>query len=177
MSLEKVKITRKNAIGVQPVFDISVPGAHHYLLDSGIVSHNSGFIYASSIVVAMKRLKLKEDEDGNKTTEVKGIRAACKIMKTRYSKPFETVQVKIPYDRGMSPTSGLVELFEHKGLLEKDGNRLRYITNAGVEIKLFRKAWEHNEDGCLDQVMLDFKSRGHRAEVVEPDLDLEQESV
>jgi RecA/RadA recombinase len=47
------------------------------------ISGGQGFIYASSIVVAMRKLKLKEDEDGNKTTEVNGIRAACKIMKTR----------------------------------------------------------------------------------------------
>ena len=60
MSLEKVKIKSKKSIGIQPVYDINVPGPHHYLLDSGIVSHNSGFIYASSIVVAMKKLKLKE---------------------------------------------------------------------------------------------------------------------
>ena len=62
------------------------------------ISGGQGFIYASSIVVAMRKLKLKEDEDGNKTTDVKGIRAACKVMKTRYAKPFESVQVKIPYD-------------------------------------------------------------------------------
>ena len=49
-----------------------------------------------SIVVAMKKLKLKEDEAGNKISEVRGIRAGCKVMKTRYSKPFEGVQVKIP---------------------------------------------------------------------------------
>ena len=40
------------------------------------------------IVVAMRKLKLKEDEDGNKTTDVKGIRAACKVMKTRFNKTF-----------------------------------------------------------------------------------------
>ena len=40
------------------------------------ISGGQGFIYASSIVVAMKKLKLKEDEDGNKISEVKGIRAA-----------------------------------------------------------------------------------------------------
>ena len=61
------------------------------------ISGGQGFVYASSIVVAMKKLKLKEDEDGNKVTDVMGIRASCKIMKTRYSKPFETVQIKIPY--------------------------------------------------------------------------------
>ena len=60
------------------------------------ISGGQGFIYASSIVVAMKKLKLKEDEDGNKISEVRGIRSACKIMKTRYSKPFESVQIKIP---------------------------------------------------------------------------------
>ena len=50
------------------------------------ISGGSGFIYASSIVVAMKKMKLKEDEDGNKISEVMGIRAGCKVMKTRYCK-------------------------------------------------------------------------------------------
>ena len=71
------------------------------------ISGGQGFIYASSIVVAMKKLKLKEDEDGNKVSEVNGIRAACKIMKTRYAKPFESVQIKIPYDTVINPYSGL----------------------------------------------------------------------
>ena len=61
------------------------------------ISGGQGFIYACSIVVAMKKLKLKEDEDGKKVTDVRGIRAACKVMKPRYAKPFESVQVKIPY--------------------------------------------------------------------------------
>ena len=70
------------------------------------VSGGQGFVYASSVVVAMRKLKLKEDEDGNKITDVMGIRAACKVMKTRFNKPFEAVQVKIPYERGMDPYSG-----------------------------------------------------------------------
>ena len=49
------------------------------------ISGGQGFIYASSIVVAMKKLKLKEDEDGNKVSDVLGIRSACKVMKTRYA--------------------------------------------------------------------------------------------
>jgi RecA/RadA recombinase len=122
------------------------------------ISGGQGFVYASSIVVAMKKLKLKEDEDGNKISEVKGIRAACKIMKTRYAKPFESVQVKIPYETGMNPYSGLVDLSEAKGLLKKDGNRLSFTTNDGEIIKYYRKEWERNEEGCLDKVMNDFAS-------------------
>ena len=45
-------------------------------------------------------------------------------MKTRFNKPFESVQVKIPYEAGMDPYSGLVDLCEKKGLLVKEGNRL-----------------------------------------------------
>jgi recombination protein RecA len=120
------------------------------------ISGGQGFIYASSIVVAMRKLKLKEDEDGNKISQVKGIRAACKVMKTRYAKPFESVQVKIPYETGMNPYSGLVDLAESTDLLKKSGNRLSFIKADGSEIIQFRKAWERNENGCLDELMLEF---------------------
>ena len=106
------------------------------------ISGGQGFIYASSIVVAMRKLKLKEDEDGNKISEVRGIRAACKVMKTRYAKPFESVQIKIPYATGMDPYSGLIDMLEAKGILKKDGNRLAYTRNKTGEIfKEFRKNW------------------------------------
>jgi RecA/RadA recombinase len=126
------------------------------------ISGGQGFIYASSIVVAMRKLKLKEDEDGNKISEVKGIRAACKVMKTRYAKPFESVQVKIPYESGMSPYSGLTDMLESKGLLAKEGNSLKYTLADGTVIKQFRKAWERNDDGSLDRVMADYAANPHR---------------
>lgn len=123
------------------------------------ISGGQGFIYASSIVVAMKKLKLKEDDEGNKISEVRGIRSACKVMKTRYAKPFESVQVKIPYETGMNPYSGLLDLFEKANILTKEGNRLVYTTESGEVIKFFRKGWESNEDGCLDKVMSEYQNR------------------
>jgi len=142
------------------------------------ISGGQGFIYASSIVVAMKKMKLKEDEDGNKISEVMGIRAGCKIMKTRYAKPFEGVQVKIPYETGMNPYSGLVDLAEKKGILQKDGNRLRFgVADSPEEIKLFRKAWESNQDGCLDTVMETLKMLKEEVKIedVEASLDIATE--
>ena len=140
------------------------------------ISGGQGFIYASSIVVAMRKLKLKEDEDGNKISEVKGIRAACKVMKTRYAKPFESVQVKIPYETGMNPYSGLVDLFEGKGILKKEGNSLVYTTSDGEIIKQFRKAWDKNEKNGLDIMMEDVSKHGEKSNsgittTVEPDLE------
>ena len=43
----------------------------------------------------------------------------------------------------MNPYSGLVELFEKKGLLEKQGNRLKYIDLCeGEEHLEYRKGWD-----------------------------------
>lgn len=117
------------------------------------ISGGQGFIYASSIVVAMRKLKLKIDEDGNKTSQVHGIRAACKIMKTRYAKPFETMEVEIPYKTGMNPCSGLVDLFEKEGLLVQQGNRLKFVDSSGNEHLFYRKEWKEDK---LHMIMNDF---------------------
>ena len=78
-------------------------------------------------------------------------------MKTRFSKPFESVQVEIPYETGMSPHSGLTDFFEAKGLLKKSGNSLEYTsTKTGEVIKMFRKPWNANKDGALDTVMAEY---------------------
>ena len=131
------------------------------------ISGGQGFVYASSIVVAMKKLKLKTDADGNKTTTVNGIRAACKIMKTRYAKPFESVQVEIPYSTGMSPFSGLVDMFEAKNKLTKEGNSLVYVTKDGEIIKQFRKAWERNEKHGLTIMMAEWQDTDVKSSIIE----------
>ena len=129
------------------------------------ISGGQGFIYASSIVVAMKKLKLKEDDDGNKTSEVNGIRAACKIMKTRYAKPFESLQIKIPYTTGMNPYSGLVDMFEKAGLLTQQGNRLKWVNPlTQEETLLYRKEWK---DDKLDMIMENFHITPKKEETLE----------
>lgn len=158
-NLHPVKYLNQTSQGTQKVYDISVPGPTHYILEHGIVSHNSGAIYASSIVVAMKKLKLKEDEEGNKVTQVLGIRSGCKVMKSRYSKPFESIEVQIPYETGMNEYSGLFELFEKKELLSKQGNRYVYVDLNNQEHKYFRKEWKKNQDGICDLVMSEFEEK------------------
>jgi len=93
-------------------------------------------------------------------------------MKTRYAKPFENIQVKIPYKTGMNPYSGLFDLAEQKELLVKQGNSYIYTTRDGEEIKAFRKKWERNEDGILDKLMLDM-AMSDKAEL-EDGLDLDE---
>lgn len=142
----------------KPVYDIEVENNHHYFLENGIVSHNSGFVYASSMLVLMQKLKLKEDEDGNKVSEVRGIRAKCTCLKSRYNKPFETTTINIPYDTGMNVYSGLIDLFENKGLLVKDGNKLAYTDLAGNTDKWFRKQIIQ-DTSILDTIIREFPEK------------------
>ena len=132
-----------------------------------VVSGGQGFVYASSILVAMKKLKLKEDEEGNKVTDVLGIRAGCKIMKTRYAKPFEDIQIQIPYETGMNPYSGFFDLIEKRQLIKKEGNRYAYTDNNGEIHKYFRKEWNRNENGIMDLVMKEFETKVTNTEIVE----------
>jgi hypothetical protein len=60
-------------------------------------------------------------------------------------------------------------MFEHKGLLSKEGNSLKYTLTDGTVIKQFRKAWERNEDQSLDKVMADFAANPHHAVVEQPE--------
>jgi RecA/RadA recombinase len=139
------------------------------------ISGGQGFIYASSIVVAMRKLKLKEDEEGNKTgSQVMGIRASCKVMKTRYAKPFESVHVKIPYATGMSPYSGLFDLLDEKGLLKREGNSYLYTTRDGEIFKAMRKGWTNE---LLDKVMADIMLRDLTTEVNKSDVISEEEEA
>jgi hypothetical protein len=77
-------------------------------------------------------------------------------MKTRYAKPFEAVQVKIPYETGMDPYSGMFDLLEAKGLLEKQGNRYKYITSTGEEMLEYRKNWTGDK---LELIMSDLPAK------------------
>ena len=86
-------------------------------------------------------------------------------MKTRYAKPFEGVQVEIPYETGMNPYSGLVDIFEKAGLLKKTGNRLEYTSKrTGEVIVEFRKNWVGEK---LDTVMEDIALAGTELESTE----------
>jgi len=73
----------------------------------------------------------------------------------------------------MSPYSGLVDLAEGKGVLKKSGNRLEYIDKeTGEAILKFRKAWEANEEGCLDMIMKQWDD--HEVDNVVEDIDADE---
>jgi RecA/RadA recombinase len=134
-----------------------------------VISGGAGFIFGSSIIVSMNKRKLRAEDAKDaaddkevdasgkrkKAKAVVGITAGIKCVKTRYSKPFEEVQIAIPYASGMDPYSGLFEMFKSRGILVPDGSYYKFTNKTGKTTKLFRKDMDH---AFFDSVIADFPS-------------------
>ncbi|KKL44743.1 hypothetical protein LCGC14_2362600, partial [marine sediment metagenome] len=117
------------------------------------ITGGAGIIYASSIVIATRKYKLKEvseEQEVATSTGVHGVRTTAMVYKSRFNKPFEKTTIEIPWSMGIDPHSGLVTMFETDGLLVKDGNKLRYTDKNSQEHKYFRK---NIPTALLDQIM------------------------
>ncbi len=75
--------------------------------------------FALSQIVMLTKLKLKDTG----SREVKGIRMKVEGYKTRFTKPYQTVTIEVPYDEGMDPYNGLLEVGVEMGLIDKRGAR------------------------------------------------------
>jgi RecA/RadA recombinase len=125
-----------------------------------IISGGGGQVYISDILVSMNKAKLKLDVEGNKISNVRGIRSTMKCVKSRYAKPFEEVEVLIPYDTGMDPYSGLFDMFKNNGTLLKEGNKWLYASKeTGKEYKMFEKEIK-NDHVMMDMMMREYTDDG-----------------
>ena len=105
-------------VETEKVYDITVKGEHHYILHSGIVSHNSGLKYAASSIIYLSK---KKEKDG---TEVVGNIIKAKTAKSRLSKENKDVEIRLYYDeRGLDRYYGLLELGEIGGLWKNVAGR------------------------------------------------------
>lgn len=77
--------------------------------------------YAASQILLLSKLKLKDKAGG--ANETIGVRIKCEGYKTRFTKPFQTVTCEVPYDTGMDPYSGLIEVATALGAITKKGSR------------------------------------------------------
>lgn len=170
---KQLKALITNCINMFGDLDIGMIATNHVYEDQKMFSSNkliqsggSGFMYAASIVVAMEQFKLKNEEhkekgeedkgkekEKSKKSDVIGIRSKCQVMKSRYAKPFEAIEVQIPYATGIEPYSGLFDLFDKRNLLIKEGNRYCYIDSTNTEHKYFKSEYMQNADGILDLIM------------------------
>jgi recombination protein RecA len=92
--------------------------------------------FSSSIIGIVTKLKLKEDG------LVTGVRMRFETYKSRFSKIGSKVELEVPYNSGMSPFSGLIELLEDMKVIAKGtqpGEKLMWVSEVNGEIIKFKE--------------------------------------
>jgi len=100
-----------------------------------IPSGGEGMIFFPSLIVALSKLKLKED------TDVVGVKITAETTKSRYTQLGRKIRLEVPYDKGVDPIDGLLELAEKAELVahSKGSSWYSYEDDDGGLVK-FQKS-------------------------------------
>lgn len=105
--------------------------AEQILKGEGVWIVNDAVRYSLSQIALLTKLKLKDDAGA-----IAGIRMKCEGFKTRFTKPYQTVTIEVPYESGIDPYSGFVDLCESIGVIERAGSWKKIV---GTDIKFYAK--------------------------------------
>ena len=83
------------------------------------ISGGDGLIYAASIVLMLAKKEIKDKALGAKAP-TEGIYVKTKCLKTRFSQPFQRVDMDLPYKGGLDPYSGLLKQFVASGIVSQN---------------------------------------------------------
>lgn len=106
-------VTKIEKVGKLPVYDISVDKVEHYVLDNGIISHNTGQTYSADNIWIIGRQQDKND----KTKTIEGYHFIINIEKSRYVIEKSKIPISVTYDAGINKWSGLLDLAVEANLL------------------------------------------------------------
>jgi recombination protein RecA len=87
--------------------------------DPYVITESTKFAFSQIAMINKLVLKDKEKNHIGITMQVKG-------NKTRFTQPFQKVKIEVPYDEGMDRWSGLLEVAESLGVVEKNGGWYTY---------------------------------------------------
>lgn len=120
--------------------------------------------YSASQIILVTKLKLKLDKS---SSDVDGIRMKCEGYKTRFTKPFQTVTVEVPYETGMDRYSGLIEACTKLGVVEKVGSRYKI---AGEDTTFYSREVAAHADRIIAKAQAE--ARYLVADVEDDEIDL-----
>jgi len=117
---KEVKISKIEYLEeLETTYDVKIEGSHHYILDNGVVSHNTqdifpqtimsggeGLYYAASVILLLSDAKLKTGQEDELDLGRSGSIITAKAAKNRLAKP-KKVKFEIDYSKGINPYKGL----------------------------------------------------------------------
>ena len=130
-----MKIKSLTHVGKKKVYDISVKDAEHYVLENGVVTHNTGSYYSADNIFIIGRQQEKEG------TEVVGYNFIINVEKSRYVREKSKIPVCVSFDGGISKWSGLLDIALEGGFVQKPSNgwyAKTDLTTGAMEDKKYR---------------------------------------
>ncbi|MFA6199160.1 MAG: hypothetical protein WC679_01975 [Bacteroidales bacterium] len=159
MKIKSIKYNSRKA----NVYDFETP-SHSYILDGGIISHNTqemysktvvsggtGNIYASDNIFIIGKQQEKE-KDG----ELLGWNFIINIEKSRYTKEKEKIPILVTFEGGLSKYTGMLELAIEAGFVIKPKNarfsRVIDFDTGEIEEKVYKEA-ETDTDAFWEPIL------------------------
>ncbi len=111
--------------------------------------------YSPSQIILLTKLKLRDGMN------IEGIKMKCEGYKTRFTKPYQSVTIEVPYDKGMNPYSGLLEVAKELGVVNQSGawytfkNQKFQAKNIEKYADEIIKACEEKQDVYLEAMLQD----------------------
>lgn len=112
-----MRITSIKKAQIEPVYDFTVETSHHYILENGVITHNSGLEYAASTIIFLSKKKEKQND------EVVGNIVKCKLQKSRLTIADKVVETLLRYDSGVDKYYGLLDIGIKAGVFKKVSTR------------------------------------------------------
>ena len=115
-----MKVKNVKAVGRKPVYDLSVNSddydEQHYVLENGVITHNTGSYYSADNIYIIGRQQEKEGK------EVVGYNFVINVEKSRHVKEKAKIPVTVTHEGGISRWSGLLDIAMGGGFVVKPSN-------------------------------------------------------
>jgi len=93
-----------------------------------ICTGGKGFQFFPSMAVMLEKRKLKEGGE-----KINGVLIRGEVSKTRFTAPFQNFELKVPYDRGLEFTDGMLDVLLESGVISKTGGWYSYEIDGDVK--------------------------------------------
>jgi len=134
----KTMVSRMKMTNMSLVCTAHVYGADP-LKGEGLYSVTPALRYACSQILLLTKLRLREETaTKGKDKDVVGIRLKAETFKSRFAKLGSRVEIEVPYDRGLDPHNGLLDMMLYDDVVTQGGAyySLKY---GDVDVKFMKK--------------------------------------
>jgi hypothetical protein len=111
--MKDLKIKSIKSVGKKEVYDITVKDVHHYVLENGVVTHNTAVTYSSNQIFVIGKAQEKEG------TEIAGYKFTINIEKSRFVREKAKLPFTVLYETGIQKWSSLFDLAIEYGSIVK----------------------------------------------------------